>query len=102
MIAILLAFGLAIVVGVAANTRGRSGFGWFLLSLIVTPIITGLLVIALPYKERSDGPIRITPEYCYDPAPQSSVLVGMVGCCLFAATLVAAMLIYRFMLTGGL
>jgi hypothetical protein len=48
---VIFYFGLAIVVGVAANTRGRSGGGWFLLSLVITPVITGLLVLALPRVE---------------------------------------------------
>ena len=39
---------LAIIVGVAANTRGRSGFGWFLLAAIISPLIAGLLLLALP------------------------------------------------------
>ena len=41
-------FGLAIVVGVAAGSRGRSGFAWFLLAVLISPVIAGLLVIALP------------------------------------------------------
>ena len=43
-------FGFAIIVGVAANTRGRSGFGWFLLALIISPLLAGLLVLAMPHK----------------------------------------------------
>jgi hypothetical protein len=64
MIAILFVLGLAVVVGVAASTRNRSGFGWFLLSLVVSPIITGLLVLALPRRQIGDGPIRITQSDC--------------------------------------
>jgi hypothetical protein len=37
---------LALVVGVAASSRGRSGFGWFLVSLIFSPLIGGLFVLA--------------------------------------------------------
>ena len=40
--------GLTIVIGVLANSRGRSGFGWFLLSWIITPLIAGLLALVLP------------------------------------------------------
>jgi len=39
---------LSVVVGTAAASRNRSGWGWFLLSLIFSPIIAGLLVLALP------------------------------------------------------
>ena len=40
----------AIVVGVAASSRGRSGFGWFLLSLILSPLVGIILVLVLPKK----------------------------------------------------
>jgi hypothetical protein len=49
----LVWFLLAVVVGVAANTRGRFGFGWFLLAVVLSPLIAGLLVLALP---RTDTP----------------------------------------------
>lgn len=39
---------LSAVVAVAANTRGRSALVWFVLALIVSPLIAGLLVCALP------------------------------------------------------
>lgn len=38
---------LSIVVGVAASSRDRSGFGWFVLALLISPLIAGLLVLAL-------------------------------------------------------
>ena len=41
----------AIIVGVAANTRGRSGLGWFLLAVIISPLLAGLFVLALPRLE---------------------------------------------------
>jgi hypothetical protein len=46
--------GLAIVVGIAAAHRGRSGTGWLLLAVVISPLIAGLLVLALPdpNKER--------------------------------------------------
>ena len=36
-----------IVVGAAASNRGRFGFGYFLLSLILTPLITFIILIIL-------------------------------------------------------
>lgn len=38
---------LAVVVGIIAANRGRSGFGWFLISLAISPLIGGILVLAL-------------------------------------------------------
>jgi len=37
---LILAVGLAVVVGILAKSRGRSGLGWFFLSCFVTPIGT--------------------------------------------------------------
>jgi hypothetical protein len=42
----------AIIVGVAANTRGRNGGGWFILAVLISPLLAGLLVLALPRKEK--------------------------------------------------
>jgi hypothetical protein len=42
----------AIIVGVAANTRGRNGGGWFILAVLISPLIAGLLVLALPGGKR--------------------------------------------------
>jgi hypothetical protein len=39
---------LAFAVGAAASSRGRSGFGWFLLSAILSPLIGLILVLVLP------------------------------------------------------
>ena len=37
----------AIVVGIVANNKGRSGFGWFVLGLLISPLLAGLLVLAV-------------------------------------------------------
>jgi hypothetical protein len=64
---ILFWFGLAIVIGVAAHYRGRSGFGWFLLSLVISPILTGLLLFVMPRQNAFDdiatlAMIEATPQ----------------------------------------
>lgn len=38
----------AVVVGVLASSRGRSGFVWFLLSTLLSPLIGLILVVVLP------------------------------------------------------
>jgi hypothetical protein len=65
----LLWLPLSVVVGVVANKRGRFGFGWFLLSVIVTPIVTGLLLLALP---RRPG-VTTAPPKDVEPQSRSSV-----------------------------
>ena len=37
----------AVVVGVIASSRGRSGLGWFLISVFVSPLLGVILVLAL-------------------------------------------------------
>jgi hypothetical protein len=49
-------FILAIVVGVIANSKGRSGFGWFLISILLSPLIGGILVLALPKAGDAGAP----------------------------------------------
>lgn len=41
----------AVVVGVAANARGRSGFGWFLIALLISPLIALILVLVMKKVE---------------------------------------------------
>lgn len=39
---------LAYAVGVAAGSGGRSGFGWFIQSVFLSPLIGIILVLVLP------------------------------------------------------
>lgn len=39
--------GFAVVVGVAANARGRNGVGWFFLAVIISPLLALLLVLVM-------------------------------------------------------
>lgn len=48
MVLIYLYFVLTLLVALMAAVRGRSGWRWFLITLFVTPMIGGLLVLALP------------------------------------------------------
>src|SRR4029453_8586430 len=45
--------GLSIVVAVAANTRGRSPIAWFIYAIIFSPLLSGLLLLALPNLSKS-------------------------------------------------
>lgn len=47
----------AIVVGVGASGRGRSGFGWFLLAMIISPLLAVILLFLLPVRTRSAEPV---------------------------------------------
>jgi hypothetical protein len=63
---LLLWFVLAIVVGIIAGSRGRDGFGWFVLAVIISPLIAGILVLALPNPEiaRREAEERCNSRKC--------------------------------------
>jgi hypothetical protein len=60
--------GFAIVVAVAADSRGRNAFGWTILALVISPLLAGLLLLAMRrrYDPFSDvatlAMIEATPE----------------------------------------
>lgn len=61
----------AVIVGIIAGSRGRTGFGWFVLSLVFSPLLMGILVLALGNpKERkaalADVPTPSTHVRCPD------------------------------------
>ncbi len=39
---------LSVIAGYFASTKGRSGFGWFLLSCVISPVITLILLAIFP------------------------------------------------------
>ena len=40
----------SIVIGVIASSRGRSGFGWFLIATLLSPLIGLILVLVFPKR----------------------------------------------------
>jgi hypothetical protein len=61
-------FLLAVVIGIGASGRGRSGFGWFLLSLLLSPLIGFVLLVLLPplNGQQSTAPSPQTHVKCPD------------------------------------
>ncbi len=55
---IWLAFSVA--VGMIASNKGRSGFGWFVLAMLISPLIAGIFVLIVPNLKRAAG--EPTPE----------------------------------------
>ena len=52
----------AIVVGIAASYRGRDGFGWFLLALLISPLVAVILLLLIPsLKDAVDPELRKCP-----------------------------------------
>jgi hypothetical protein len=67
MIFVFFWIGFAIIVGVAANNRGRSGIGWAFLAILISPILAGLLLLALSRRDlltdiATIAAIEATPE----------------------------------------
>ena len=58
---------LAIAAGIFASSRGRSGFGWFLISLVLSPLISFVFLLVLQnLKEKSLMPSPDTHVKCPD------------------------------------
>jgi hypothetical protein len=50
---LFLWLGLSIIIGIAASSRyRRGGFGWFLVSILISPLLGGLLLLALGENKR--------------------------------------------------
>lgn len=56
----------AVVVGLIAGSRGRSGFGWFVLAVMISPLLAGILVLALGRAATNEGPTPETHVKCPD------------------------------------
>jgi hypothetical protein len=55
--------GFVIITGIAANTRGRSSFGFALLAILISPLLAIGILLALPKLEREEFHIsRLSPE----------------------------------------
>lgn len=53
---------LSVIVGVVAQLKNRSIFGWILLSLIISPLISVVLLLVLPVKpliEKSEKKVEV-------------------------------------------
>ena len=48
MVLVVLWLLFAILIGVAAKARGRFGIGWFLLAILLSPLIAGVILALLP------------------------------------------------------
>jgi hypothetical protein len=70
MALIYLYFLLAILIGIIATIRGRSWWRWFLISLFITPLIAGLLVMVLPREHA----VYALSEYQAEPGDADCLL----------------------------
>ena len=56
---VVISVAFAVIVGVMASARGRVGYGWFLLSLVLSPLITGPLVLVLPRRHTQPQTVTV-------------------------------------------
>lgn len=68
MIAIIFFWLLfALVVGLIASGRGRSGFGWFILACLISPLLAGIfLLVSANLRRQADRPNPSTHVKCPD------------------------------------
>lgn len=71
---------LAILVGVFAHRRGRMGFGWFVLAVMLSPLLTWLLLLAIGPAKRAGATPAPAPSPLADtrdrvPCPECRELV---------------------------
>jgi hypothetical protein len=67
--AILIWLVFAIVIGVAAARRGRSGLGWLFISLIISPLFAAILLALLADRRYDEVVSRLA---AYDAAATTS------------------------------
>lgn len=51
----------AVIVGAIAGSKGRSGFGWFLLAILISPLIAGIFVLLMPATVQANQPAYAGP-----------------------------------------
>lgn len=39
--------GLSLIIGIGAGSLGRAGLGWFFLAVLISPLLAGLLLLAI-------------------------------------------------------
>lgn len=68
MIAIIFFWLLfALVVGLIASSRGRSGFGWFILACLISPLLAGIiLLVSANRRSLAEKPNPTTHLKCPD------------------------------------
>ncbi len=60
-------FIFAVIVGIGASSRGRNGLGWWLLAMLISPLLAVILLMLLPsLKKPADAATPETHVKCPD------------------------------------
>lgn len=62
---------LALLIGAWASGIGRSGFGWFVLALIISPLLAGIALLIAGRRNESSGPTKKCPD-CSEPVARDA------------------------------
>ena len=62
----------SVFIGIGASARWRSGFGWFLLSVIISPVLALILLALMPSLARPVDPSSGLPLAAISPGPNPS------------------------------
>jgi hypothetical protein len=63
---VLFWFGLSVLCGVFASNKGRAGFGYFVLAILISPLLCFILVAVLSNLNQDPGPSPDTHVKCPD------------------------------------
>jgi hypothetical protein len=81
---------LSAAVGVfASQRRNRSGFGWFVLALLISPFIAFCFAAAMKEKEPRAPSVIVTPNGEVPQVVSGVAVAFLAGAALFAVLLVA-------------
>jgi DNA-directed RNA polymerase subunit RPC12/RpoP len=68
-------FVFAIAIGIWASNRGRSGFGWFLLAVVISPLLAGVLLVVTKNRAGDDVISTLPSEKTHVRCPQCAEFV---------------------------
>ncbi|WP_051623346.1 hypothetical protein [Bordetella hinzii] len=80
----------AVIVGMMASSRGRSGFGWFILACLISPLVAGVFVLLVTNKaaerERPHPSTHIKCPDCKELILKDARVCRFCGCRLVSQT----------------
>jgi len=77
MVILVVWLALSVAVGIAAHSKGRDETGWTLLAVLISPLIAGILVLALPPSTTKLGLKRrglLACPFCAEPIQRQAKL----------------------------
>lgn len=73
-------FIFAVIVAVGAGSRGRSGLGWFVLAMIISPLLAVILLFLVPVVKPADVSVPTSESHVKCPDCAELVLAEARKC----------------------